>query len=212
MDQGTLQRYLNAGGEAIKAEWNSLVRIALELPTEPGENTNKALVEAATALAFVSRAGTESIKRKLLAIQHSRSCGLAPEEIMAQGQEVTVSTFNMSRRTEQLDQKVWLQWKVTGAMRELMQGEYTRICETLHFNTAEMFFEWLFAQLHNLTSEELKHSAGVPAPPAPASPAIRMDAGKGKGTPRGNTARKTAANEEQTDAGKDREGPDAPQA
>lgn len=204
-DPLVLTQYLNASAEALKTEWGLLVRLALSLP----EQDPKAIQDSAIALAFVSRAGTESIKRKLLAIQHARSCGLAPEEIMAQGQEVTVSTFNASKRTEQLDQKVWLQWKVSGALRELVQAEYTRICGILDFNTAEMFFEWLFAQLHDLSPVELKHAAGVPVPQQPVQRGVPV---KGKVPPKPPVTRKSAAIEDQTDAGKDREGPEEPQA
>lgn len=202
LDQGLVQQRLNATVEALKAEWGNLVSLALELPSEPGEITNRAVNEAATALSFASRAGTESIKRKLMAIRYAQSTGLAPEEITAQGQEVTVSTYNASRKAEQLDQKVWLQWKVTGILRELVQQEYTRICRELQFVTSEQFWEWLFAQLHNLTSEELKHSAGEPAPRQPAPPVQRTAAGKGKPVQKKESL-KSAPIEEMADAGPD---------
>lgn len=165
MDTSAVQRYLNASSEALKQEWNTLVRLALELSTD--HEGGKAVQEAATALAFQSRAGTESIKRKILAIQHARATGLALEEIQSQGQEVTLSAFQANKRESQLEDQVWLKWKVTGVTRELVVREYERICDVLNFNTAEMFFGWLLAQLIHLTPEELKHSAGEATPPPP---------------------------------------------
>jgi hypothetical protein len=170
MDNSIVQRYLNASSEALKTEWDGLVRLALELPTEAEGGGGKAIQEAATALAFASRCGTDSIKRKLLAIQHARAAGLAPEEIMAQGQEVTLSGHQASRRAEQIDQKVVLKWNVTGLTRQIIQFEYERICEVLDFNTADLFFTWLHAQLVDLKPEELKHMAGELAGPASRKP------------------------------------------
>jgi len=159
IDPALVTRYLNGSAEAMKEDWKALVRLAVSLDQDP-----KGIQEAATLLAFNARTGTESVKRKILAIQYSAGQGNAMEEIVAFGQEATIAAFNKSRRDEQLEQQVWLKWKVSGVIRELAQAEIDRVCNVLTLTTSEMFWQWMIAQLRNTTDPELRHAAGE-APP-----------------------------------------------
>lgn len=144
---------LNNLATTLRAEWLGMVNAAAEIG--PDE-----IPQAATSLAYAAKTGADSVRRKLLAIHYVLSQGLSVPVIVEMGQEAVVASYNRSRREDQLEEKVWLKWKVTGSLRDAMQLEQERISKVLHFVTAEQFFVWLHAQLVNTTDEELRHAAG----------------------------------------------------
>lgn len=145
--------YLNLLATTLTKEWEQIVKVALETGPED-------VKAAATAIAYASKAGVDSIVRKIQAIQYVASQGMTEPVIVELGQEAVVSSFNKSKKQDQLEQQVFLKFKVSGSLRDAMEEERARICKVLRFVSSEQFILWVHAQLSTTTEEELLHAAG----------------------------------------------------
>jgi hypothetical protein len=140
-------------GQTMKLEWAKIVKTVVSLASED-------IVPAAMSLSHISGVGRASIERKLKAVQWAISEGMAPAVIMQMGQEAVVSGYNRATKQEQVEQQVWLKWKVSGSLRDQVEVERERIMTLLKFTNSEQFVVWLHAQLASASDEEVLHSGG----------------------------------------------------
>ncbi len=144
---------MNLLSGTLRKEWEDLVRVATLINADE-------VGPAASAIAFTSKVGKDSIERKLRAVQHAVSQGLTAPVIIDLGQEATVSAYNRARKVEQVEQQTWLKFKVSGSVRDAFEQERDRIVKILKFTNSEMFIVWLHAQLAASSDDEVRHSAG----------------------------------------------------
>lgn len=139
--------------DAMAQEWRELVKLSLSLTDERVDAT-------ATTISRAAKIGFESVRRKLNAIRHAATLGYSEAEIIDQGQEQTLSIFQKGRRESTYTDKVWLKFQIPGSQRELVQQEIERIKRVLGLKDSEQVWDFMLAQLINVTDEELKQAAG----------------------------------------------------
>jgi hypothetical protein len=140
----------------LRTEWQNLTAVGVRLLPE-----KQSIDQAASVLSRAGKCGLESIKRKLYAIQYAHThLSMAEEDIVDAGQESVLSQFQKKTRADTYEKQTWMQFKIAGSLRELFMQEKDRVSKVLKFQTSEIFFEWLYAQLHNTTDDELRQSAG----------------------------------------------------
>ena len=145
--------YMNLLSAALQKEWEQFVTVAMSIEAD-------AVGQAASAIAFVSKVGKDSIERKLRAVQHAVANGMTKPVLVEMGQEAVVSSYNRAKKVEQVEQQVWLKFKVSGTVRDAFEQERDRIVKILKFTNSEMFIIWLHAQLAASSDDEIRHSAG----------------------------------------------------
>jgi hypothetical protein len=153
---------LNQAASNLRIEWENMVSVALCLEKEQVD-------DGADSIARAGKCGYESVRRKLYAIQHAARLGYSQEEIVSMGQERVLGDFQKKTRSDTYETQTWMKFRVQGSIRQLVTLEIERVSKVLHFKTSEMFFEWLLAQLHNTTDDELRQSAGMSAIPRQSS-------------------------------------------
>lgn len=147
------QESLKSVGNDIRSEWQHLVDLALSV--------DKTLIDpVARGLASASKIGPDSIRRKLESIQYAQSLGHPPEDIKAFGQERVLGEYIKSKRVKTYSDSTVMKWSVPGSLRELVQQDVRRIMDVLGLYTSEEFFDWLHAQLVDLTDDQIRQSAG----------------------------------------------------
>jgi len=149
--------YLNLLSGSLRKEWENFVRVASEVEAD-------AVGQAASAIAFTSKVGKDSIERKLRAVQYCIAQGMTVPVLVEMGQEAVVASYNRSKKVDQAEQSVWLKYKVSGSLRDAMEEERERICRILKLTNSEMFISWLHAQLATTPDEALVHSASMDKP------------------------------------------------
>ena len=145
---------LNHAADNLRADWQVLVALALQLPVGQCD-------EAARSLSMRSKVGFDSVRRKLLAIQYaSTNLGYTEAEISEHGQEATLSRYQKEKRADKYTESVWLRVKCSGSLRELFQRQLIRVAQVCDLPNAEAVLEWITAQIATSTDEELRHSVG----------------------------------------------------
>lgn len=136
----------------LRSEWSTLVELTLALP----EDHVKAV---AGGLSVHTKVGVDSIERKMNSVRHAASLGFSADDIIAAGQEKTVSTYLKSRRQEKYSDVVRMQFEVPGFLRELISQDLARIKKTLGIATSEDLFDFLHSVFENWTDEEIRQLA-----------------------------------------------------
>jgi hypothetical protein len=150
-----LDAMIKNSAEAMRSDWKRLVEMGCRIAKD-GQTVD----EISHALARAGNGSQESIKRKLLAVQHMQNLGYSEAEIVTFGQTKVLSEFAQSKKVETYEKLTSLIFKVPGSQRELVQIQVERIKKLLNLQTSEAFFDWFLAQVQTLTDEELQHSAG----------------------------------------------------
>jgi len=153
----TVQILLQRAVVEMRSEWSTLVELAVRLNPE-------ALDGVAGGMSVHAKIGVDSIRRKLLSIQHAVTLGYSPEEITARGQEKTVSEFNQSKRESNYEKKVVMKWQVPGSLRERIQEQQARVMKILDLPHSEAFWDWWVGLLINSKDEEILASGGEHTP------------------------------------------------
>jgi len=144
-----MQHRLVATADSINRQWKEIVELVEECPPELYDITCKALSQSA-------HIGFDSLKRRVSAVIHARSLGYSCEEIIAAGQEKTMSDYLKSKKQEKYGQTVRMQFEVPGFLRELIQQDFERIKRVLGVATSEDLFDFLHSMFENMTDEEIR--------------------------------------------------------
>jgi uncharacterized protein HemY len=156
-DQANLVAVLvNNATQKARENWDALVSIAVNIVRDKDtvENVSKALANA-------SRIGVDSVRRKILAIQHAQSLGYSEEEIKEFGQREVLGLLEKHKKEERYEELVNLSFRIPGSLRELARQQLTRVTEIVGLNSSEELWEWITAQLTLASDEDLRHSAGM---------------------------------------------------
>lgn len=139
---------------AALREWTSYVVLA--------KNTNDdELSSYAEILSTKLRVGKDSIYRRLAAIRHGLASGQSVEDIVARGQEITLSEWMLSKKKEKTEKETPLGYRLPGSLKSTFDEQMERVKSEAGLVTTIQFFDWLVAHLRDVSAEEIKHDSGA---------------------------------------------------
>jgi hypothetical protein len=141
--------------QTMRSQWQQLVTIAFALSRDRGD-----VEQVSHQLARASGTSEDSIKRKILAIQHAQGLNFSEEEVAKMGQTKVLSDYGKKKKQDKYESFVWLKFQLPGSQREVARQALDRVCELCAFKTSEQLWDFLIAQLASATDDELRHAAG----------------------------------------------------
>lgn len=150
-----LNELLASAASAMRSDWERLVAIGTKLAKD-----RDSVDQVATSLSRAGKIGADSLKRKLVAIQHMQNRGYSEIEIAAMGQAIVLAQFQKEKVTEQREKMTRLCFLIPGSQKESVQAELDRVRRVLGLSSSEQLFDFIISQLQQASDEDLKHSAG----------------------------------------------------
>lgn len=141
--------------QTMRSQWQQLVEIAFALSRDRGD-----VEQVSHQLARASGTAEDSIKRKILAIQHAQTLGYSEEEVSKMGQTRVLSDYGKKKKQDKYEDLVWLKFQIPGSQREVARQQLDRVCKVLDLKTSEQLWDFLLAELSTASDEDLRHAAG----------------------------------------------------
>jgi hypothetical protein len=141
--------------QTMRSQWQQLVEIAFALSRDRGD-----VDQVSHQLARASGQSEDSIKRKILAIQHAQGLSFSEEDVTKMGQTKVLSEYGKSKKQNKYEDMVWIRFQLPGSQKEIVTQQFERVKKVLGLKTSEQLFDFLIAQLQQTSEDELRHAAG----------------------------------------------------
>jgi hypothetical protein len=134
-------------------QWRFYIRIGQQL----ADDQVSAYSETLAARLMI---GKDSVYRRIAAIRYAHAQGKSPADILAQGQEKTLSEWMLSKKKEKTEKDVTIGYKIPGTLKAKFDEDMERIKKLLNIVTSADYFEFLHSLLSSLSDADIQHAAG----------------------------------------------------